>query len=187
MVEQITAEQAPCWVAKRLADPAVRAAGGTRWVGVDGLGGSGKTTLAAAVAAAIPGAVVVSVDDFSRPGVPAWDRDLFTAALVGPLQAGRPGRYQRWDLERDVPLGWIEVPPDRVVLVEGVSATDERLGLDWSLTLWVDASAAVRRSRILARDGAALLGRWQTDWWPSEEAYAQTQRPWQRVDAVVSA
>ncbi len=160
---------------------------GTRWVGVDGLGGSGKTSLAAAIAGAVPGAVVIGVDDFSRPGVPGWDRDLFTVGLVVPLQAGRPGRYQRWDLERDVPRGWVEVPAGRVVLVEGVSATDERLGLDWSLTLWVDAPAAVRRSRILARDGPALLARWQTDWWPSEEAYAQAQRPWLRVDAVVSA
>ncbi|HEX3198394.1 MAG TPA: hypothetical protein VHR39_12675, partial [Propionibacteriaceae bacterium] len=40
---------------------------GTRWVGVDGKGATGKTTLAARIAAALPGSVVVHIDDFARP------------------------------------------------------------------------------------------------------------------------
>ena len=53
---------------------------GTRWVGIDGFGASGKTTLAARVAAALPGAVVIHDDDFARPELPGWDRDRFVRA-----------------------------------------------------------------------------------------------------------
>ena len=72
------------------------------------------------------------------------------------------------------------------VVVEGVSATDVRLGVPWDVTLWVDVPRPSGERRIRARrDGPELLDRWLTDWMPSEEAYAAAQRPRERVDAVV--
>ena len=97
---------APDWVAARL-----RGRTGTRWVGVDGFGAAGKSTLARRIAAALPGARIVAVDDFGRAGVRGWDRDLFTASVLEPLLAGRPARYQRWDLVADAGRDWVEVPP----------------------------------------------------------------------------
>ena len=64
---------------------------GTRWVGIDGSGASGKTTLATRIAAALPAAVVVHNDDFARPGLLGWDRDRFVRAGAGAA-AGRPPR-----------------------------------------------------------------------------------------------
>ena len=64
---------------------------GTRWVGVDGKGATGKTTLAARIAAALPGSVVVHIDDFARPDVRGWERDRFVRQVLQPLLAGRPG------------------------------------------------------------------------------------------------
>ena len=55
---------------------------GTRWIGVDGKGATGKTTLAARIAAALPGSVVVHVDDFARPDVQGWERDRFVRLLA---------------------------------------------------------------------------------------------------------
>jgi hypothetical protein len=77
------------------------------------------------------------------------------------------------------------VPAGIPVVVEGVSATDVRLGVPWDVTLWLDVAEAERRRRITERDPAALLERWRTDWWPQEEAYVAAQRPAERVDAVV--
>ena len=48
---------------------ALEGGNGTSWVGVDGKGASGKTTLAARIAAALPGSVIVHIDDFARPDV----------------------------------------------------------------------------------------------------------------------
>src|SRR5215210_6864439 len=101
MAKWLTADQAPEWVRRRLAGGT-----GTRWVGVDGRGAAGKTTLARAVAAAVPNAVVVSVDDFARPGTATWDHARFVAEVLAPLLAGRPARYQHWDLVADVGRDW---------------------------------------------------------------------------------
>jgi uridine kinase len=181
MVASITSAVAPHWVASRLVDRS-----GTRWVGVDGFGAAGKTTLAAGIAAAVPNAVVLHIDDFGRAGVRGWDRALFVEQVLNPLLAGRAARYLAWDLAAEVARGWCEVPPGVPVVVEGVSATDDRVAVPWDLTLWVDVPAEERRHRIHARDEPRLLERWRTDWWPNEERYAAEQRPWERVDAIVT-
>ena len=181
MVQRLTAAEAPGWIAGRLVGGT-----GTRWVGVDGKGGAGKTTLAGALTAALPGAVVVHVDDFARPGFPGWERDRFVAQVVEPLLSGRPAHYQRWDWSGDVGAEWHVVPVGVPVVVEGVSATDARLGVPWDVTVWVDASREVRLARALERDGEAMMQRWLTDWMPSEDAYEAEQRPQQRVDAIVA-
>ncbi|RYZ31595.1 MAG: hypothetical protein EOP01_03045 [Propionibacteriaceae bacterium] len=180
MAVRIRADEAAAFVRDRLAGRS-----GTRWVGIDGLGASGKTTLAATVAAALPGAVVVHVDDFARPSVETWERDRFVAQVLEPLVAGRPARYERWDWASDASLGWVDVAPGLPVVVEGVSSTDVRLGVPWDVTLWVDAPDEVRLARALARDGEAMREQWVERWRPAEEAYEAAQRPQERVDAVV--
>ena len=181
MPERLDLADAPAWVAARLRGPT-----GTRWVGVDGFGAAGTSTLARRIAAALPDAWIIAVDDFGRAGVRGWDRELFAAQVLEPLLAGRPARYRRWDLVADAGRGWVEVPPGVPVVVEGVSATDDRVPVPWDVTLWVTAPAAVRRRRIRSRDSdPAVLERWRTDWLPSEQAYAAAQRPWRRVDVIV--
>jgi uridine kinase len=182
VVPRITPDGAAGWVRARLDVLA-----GTRWVGVDGFGAAGKTTLARRIVAALPRAQLVEVDDFARADRPDWHRELFAVTVVEPLLAGRPARYQRWDLLTDSGLDWVEVLPGRPVVVEGVSATDVRVPVPWDLTLWVEAAEEVRRARIAARDEPGLLVRWQREWWPCEEAYAAAQQPWGRVDAVIAA
>jgi uridine kinase len=181
VVPRITADQAPGWVRGRLDGRT-----GTRWVGVDGFGAAGKTTLARGIVAALPGAQLVAVDDFARADRPDWHRELFATTVLEPLLAGRRVRYQRWDLLSDRGLDWVEVRPGTPLVVEGVSATDVRVPVPWDVVLWVEAAEEVRRARIAARDDPGLLVRWEREWWPSEEAYAAAQQPWARADAVVA-
>ena len=157
---------------------------GTRWIGVDGKGATGKTTLAKRIAAALPGSVVVHIDDFARPDLQGWERDRFVHQVLKPLLAGRPGRYQRWDFDHNVGAEWHTVPTGLPVVVEGVSATDERLGVPWDFTIWVEVPYAVRLARAMERDGPERMGRWLNDWMPSEDAYEAAQRPQDRVDLV---
>lgn len=180
MAVRIDARQAPAFVRERLAGLT-----GTRWVGIDGKGAAGKTTLAAAVAAALDEAVVVHVDDFARPSVETWERDRFVAQVLTPLAAGRPARYERWDWDTDASAGWCEVGVGVPVVVEGVSSTDVRLGVPWDVTLWVDVPAEVRLARALARDGEGMREQWVEAWMPAEDAYEAAQRPQERVDAIV--
>jgi uridine kinase len=181
VTQRLGPDEAPAWVQRRLAGRS-----GTQWIGVDGFGAAGKTTLARRIVAELPGAHVIQVDDFARAGVRGWDRGLFGDQVLEPLLAGRPARYQRWDLVAETGLDWVEVPAGVPVVVEGVSATDERVPVPWDVTIWVATPARVRRRRIQTRDAdPALLERWRTDWLPSEQAYAAAQHPWSHVDLIV--
>ena len=157
----------------------------TVWVGIDGCGAAGKSTLAARVAAAVPGALVVAVDDFAGPHVPEWDYDRFNVQVARPLRAGRPTRYQRWEWNRDVGAEWHDLVPGRVLVIEGVSATRAEVEVPWDLQLWVDAPRDLRLARAGARDGADQLWYWTDVWMPSEQAYIAREQPQQRVDVIV--
>lgn len=184
MVDVVSPDEAVTAV-RRALGAALDQADGTRWIGIDGFGASGKTTLAARIAAALPTAILVHIDDFARPDVRGWERDRFVSQVLQPLLAGRPARYQRWDWGSNSGAEWHEVPVGVPVVVEGVSSTDVRLGVPWDVTLWVDAPYEIRLARARQRDGPDLLDRWLTDWMPSEEAYAREQRPQERVDLIV--
>ena len=154
-------------------------------MGVDGKGAAGKTRLAQRIAAALPGSSVIGVDDFARPDLRGWELSRFIDQVRDPLLAGRAARYQRWDFHADRSTEWVEVAPGAPVVVEGVSATDVRLGVPWDVTLWLEVPAEERMRRALARDGEVLRERWLTDWIPSEDAYEREQQPQRRVDLLV--
>ncbi len=160
--------------------------GRTAWIGVDGLGCAGKSTLAARLAAAMPSAVVLHVDDFSGPEIAEWDWERFRARVLMPLHGGRPGRYLRrqWDCEDG--SEWHDVPAGVVLVIEGVSSTRDEVGVPWDLTIWVDTPYEVRLARALERDGRGMLAKWLDEWIPSEERYLARQAPQQRVDLIVA-
>lgn len=168
---------------------AVRAASlqhdGTAWIGIDGPGGAGKSTLAARIAAAIERAAVVHVDDFWGPAIPEWEWARFTEQVVEPLRAGRTARYQEWDWDRDTGGPWHDIEPGSAVVVEGVSATRSEVDVPWAVRIWVETPADVRLARAFERDGAARMHRWFEDWIPSEQAYIARQQPQARADLIV--
>jgi uridine kinase len=181
MVEVVSAAMLPELVVQRLA-----ARSGTVWIGVDGFGAAGKSTIAQAIADAWPEAVVVRTDDFPAPvGTGGWDEDRFVREVVEPLCAARAARYPTWDLVTDAPGSVAEVPVGVPVIIEGVSSTDAALPVPWDLTIWVEAPEELRWQRILARDPAELIARWRAEWLPSERAYGAAQQPWSRADLVV--
>jgi uridine kinase len=166
----------------------IRAAcpGGPVFVGVDGLEGAGKSRLAARLAAAVPGAVVVSVDEFSGPEVDEWDWQRLHDQLVAPLLDGRRARYESRTWDGSGPGGWRAVEPGGLVVVEGVSCTREEARVPWSLRIWVDAPEEVRRERMLERGDPAMYRHWVQRWAPSAQAYIDAQRPLERADLIVA-
>jgi uridine kinase len=170
----------------QIAAVAAARTGETVFVGIDGYGGSGKSTFAALVHQAIPAAVVVHIDDFAAPFVPEWDWHRFRGQVLLPLLAGRPARYQRWDWATDRGAEWHDIPAGRAVLVEGVSSTRREVDAPWAITIWVDTPRDVRLERAVERDGEAMLSTWLDVWLPSEDAYVARENPAARADLVVS-
>jgi pantothenate kinase len=141
-------------------------------VGMAGAPGAGKSTLAAATAAALaPDAVVLPMDGFHLPqarlvalgrrdrmGAPdTFDVDAFVAILEALRSPGGvlAPLFDR-TIEEPVP-GALEVTPDiRIVLVDGNYLLLDRDGWErvaplLDLTAYVDEDDELRRERLIAR------------------------------------
>lgn len=158
-------------------------AGGTVVVAVDGRSGSGKTLLGTAVAATL-GCPVVHLDDV----YPGWDGlaagvALVTDDLLEPLARGETGSYRRWDWMRSRPGRVVPVPRAPVLVLEGCGALVEPAAHHATVRVWVQAPAAERKRRALARDGDTYAPHW--DRWAAQEALAYAGRPWEDAHLVL--
>jgi uridine kinase len=122
---------------------------------LDGPAGSGKTTLAAAVAALVP-ATVVHLDDLydGWHGLPRLREQL--DPLLLPLARGEAGRYRRYDWAAGRYAETIVVAPAPVLVLEGVGSGLAAYSSLRTLLVWVDADRDTRLARWRARDGAAV-------------------------------
>ena len=172
----------PELVARIAAAPA--GGGPVRRVCVDGPAGSGKTTLARALADALsdpdgPGLDVRVVHgDEVYEGWPvvagAADRvaafallaQRLDAWLLTPWASGSTATQPVWDWHAGEWGEPVEVPAAGVVVLDGVGLASRSLRERAALSIWVEAAEAVRLDRVLARDGeslrAEMLG-WQAD------------------------
>ncbi|MES1246767.1 MAG: hypothetical protein ABUS54_03730 [Actinomycetota bacterium] len=155
----------------------------TRIVAIDGCGGAGKSTLAAALAREL-GATVVHTDDFASWDDPVgWWPSLLEQVLE-PLAAGRSATF--------VPNSWggperppVTVEPGRTVIVEGVTASREAFRPYLAYSIWVETPRELRLARGLARDGVDALPLWER-WMAEEDAYVERERPAEHADAVLA-
>jgi uridine kinase len=160
--------------------------GATRLVCVDGPAGSGKTTFAAGLAAALgPGTAVVHMDDLYAGWTLAGAAERLTSGVLRPLAAGQPGSYHRYDWAAErFDLVPTEVPVPEVLLVEGCGSCPRSADRWTTLRVWVDAPQPLRLARGLARDGAPLAGHWR-GWQRAEAAEFAREDTRARVDLRV--
>ena len=121
-------------------------------VGVDGAGGSGKSTYPATLSDKI-----VPMDDFVTGPWQWFDFDRVRRDVVEPLLRGEPARYQRLDWNDGQLKEWRVVEPGGVVVIEGVGALDRRLRDAYDQRVWVETPREICVRRGLERDGAHAL------------------------------
>ena len=156
--------------------------GATRLVAIDGLGGAGKTTLAAEIAKRTGGHVVHLDEIATWPDGP--DLVRLEREVVAPLTAGIDATYRVWDWASMQLGGWRSAPASGVVIIEGSGSTSLEVADALTFTIWVDCPEDVRLERTLARDGEQVRGAW-THWTEWEGRYLARQGPRHRVDLVV--
>ena len=177
----------PSAVAHTVADHVLAAPptlGPGRLVCLDGPTGSGKTTLAEALAQVVPGCVVVHTDDLLHGwgGLPGLSASV--EALVTPLADGEPGRWTRWDWHAG---DWAEtrvVEPGGLLVLEGVGCWSPAIAELVGLLVWLEADDDLRLARGVARDGESMrehLLQWRVD----EEALHSAHGTRGRADLVV--
>jgi energy-coupling factor transporter ATP-binding protein EcfA2 len=158
--------------------------GAGRLVCVDGPAGSGKTTLAGAVAALRPGTPVIHMDDLydGWEGLPHLTDQL--SGLLRPLSTGEPGTYRRYDWHAGRYAETVTVTPGPLLVLEGVGS-GSRTHADLTTALaWVWAPAGLRLRRGLERDGEALADRWH-QWMVDEDRYLAQEQVEARADLLV--
>ncbi|MFE2296916.1 uridine kinase [Streptomyces sp. NPDC059445] len=162
-------------------------------VGVDGPGASGKSTLAELLAARLPGAVVVHVDDFYRTSDderPAgfgadFDLDRLERQVLRPALAGEAVRYQRYDWDHDRLAEWHDLPAGVPLVVEGVYSTRARVRDLYTYRVYCHTPRELRLSRGLERDGAEAESQWVDQWMPAEDRYVDGERPHHHAHLVL--
>jgi uridine kinase len=138
-----------------------------RLVCVDGPAGSGKTTLATALANVVPGAHVVHCDELLQGwrGLPGLARTV--EELLTPLSRGERATWTRWDWIAD---GWAEthpVEPGGLLVLEGVGCWSPGIARLVGVLVWVEAESSLRLRRGIARDGEQMRPQW--DQWRLDE------------------
>jgi uridine kinase len=157
----------------------------TRVVAIDGRAGSGKTTLAAELAALL-GAPVVDLERL----YPGWDglaagAQLLVERVLEPWAAGEVAAIPRWDWERDAwGEPWRMAPPP-LAIVEGVGAGVRAAAPYTSLLVWLELDAATRRARANARDGDLFRPHWER-WAAQEDALLAAERTPERAGVYAS-
>jgi uridine kinase len=169
-------------------------------VALDGGSGTGKSTLAAAVGGHLA-AAIVDGDDFYAGGTAAeWDarspaanadhcidwRRLRSEALE-PLLHGRAASWHPYDWR---PGGGLlptmrTCEPSEVVILDGAYSARPELADLVGLAVLVDAPAAERRNRVIARD-SPMDETWFARWDAAERHYFTAVRPPAEFDLVVS-
>jgi uridine kinase len=158
--------------------------GDGRWLALDGPAGSGKTTLASAVAARVPGTRVVGMDDLFEgwSGLPRIDAQL--GDLLEPLALGRPGSYRRWDWLAGRYAETVVVEPVPLLVLEGVGSGAGRFDHLRTVLGWVEAPYDLRLRRGLERDGDAFAPHWER-WAADEQVLFTRERTRERADLLV--
>lgn len=181
-----------------LVDEVVRAllaapprAGLTRVLAVDGRSGSGKTTFAETVLAALQQAApdrstgLVHLDEV----YPGWDGlasavPVLADGVLAALATGRPAGFTAWDWYAGAPGGHRPVPAADLLVVEGAGAGSRACAPYLSLLVWLEAPVEVRRRRALQRDGEVFAPHWDR-WAAQEDRLFPVERTRQRADRVL--
>jgi len=166
--------------------------GPVRLVCVDGPAGSGKTTAAAAMAAAAADlgacATVVHLDDLYEgwAGLEGslWPR--LSAQVLEPLRRGTPGRFQRYDWPAGRFAEWVDVAVPALLVLEGCGSARRAADRDAVLRVWVEAPADLRLRRGLDRDGEAAHDHWVA-WMRDEAEHFAREQTRERADVRLDA
>jgi len=177
-------------------------------IAIDGGSGSGKSTVASAVAEKL-GAVLVPADDFFAAHITdeAWaQRDVKARAAdsidwkrlrheaIEPLLAGKRARWHSFDFVSGARSDgtycmlaeFEERSPANVIVLDGAYSARPELTDLIDLSVLVDVPVALRHERLSAREDRARLDSWHARWDGAEDYYFTQVRPVSSFDLVVT-
>ena len=148
---------------------------------LDGRCGSGKTTMAAALAEQFPDSIVLHTDDFYLPPadrVPGWEQtpcanmDLarLRDEVLAPARAGKPVLYRAYSCREGAYLPVQQLAAQPLVILEGSYSHHPLLAPYEDFRVFMTCSDAEQTRRLQAREGDRYPD-FAARWVPLEEAY----------------
>lgn len=157
-------------------------------VAVDGQCSSGKTTLTQLISQVYDCNVFHMDDFFLRPEQRTPQRmseiggnvdyERFDKEVLTPVKAGQPFSYQIYDCSIRALADTIEVPVKLLNIVEGAYSRHPYFGSCYQLQYCLTIAPEEQRNRILKRNGAEMLRRFESEWIPMENAYLTKFHIW---------
>ena len=162
---------------------------------LDGRCGSGKTTLANALAQQFPASIVLRSDDFYLPPaqrVPGWEKtpcaNMDLARLrdeaLRPAYGGRAVQYQAYSCREGAYQPMRELPTQPLVILEGSYSHHPLLAGYETVRVFITCSKEEQARRLQAREGERYEN-FAARWIPLEEEYFAEYKIEETADFVV--
>jgi uridine kinase len=162
-------------------------------IAIEGFGGSGKSTFAAALKDALGSAHVVSIDDFivkEKITAPweqgAFDRERLEAQVLRPASDHQRVGYQRLLWDTNTLSDPIVAPAVDYLIVEGISSYHPDIAHYYSYKIWIDTPIDIARERGRARDGDNENAQHWDLWAQNDLSYQRRFHPELAADLIVS-
>lgn len=158
-------------------------------VAIDGVGGSGKTTLAEALIKNLKNTIIVQLDDFYSPVLKKPDLKRLENQVLIPLRNGQKAKFQLYEWKTNALSDWKIILPEGIIVVEGVFSLDKELINYYDLKIWVEYPSELGFERGVQRDikkdGVDSSEKWKDVWMPQEEKYKNEQEPEKKADYII--
>lgn len=166
---------------------------GTKFISIDGHGGSGKSSLAKKLAEFLE-AEIIHIDDFTGLGATSdWYKALIDNVIIPATSGSRYLNYPKaaWWAGHD-PEAVVNQPVTNVMIVEGVCSSRVELRDFMALKIFVDTPRDICVQRGLLRDKGMggksddeVLAQWN-QWLEWDDQYFAKDDPLSVADIVVS-
>ncbi len=160
------------------------------FIGIDGVGGAGKTTLSELLKENLSNVSIVRLDDFYSPELNRADRNRVLEQVFLPLENNVEAKYQIFDWRANNLTEWYTIKPGGILIVEGVSALHSDFAEKYDFRVWINCSPeigfhrGVERDKV--RDGVDNTDKWRDIWMPQEKEYVESQKPQLRADYTLT-
>ena len=165
-------------------------------IAIEGSSASGKTTLGEMLKE-IYGCTVFHTDDFFlRPEQRTperlaeiggnLDRERFIEEVLIPLEEGKNIDYRRFDCSTMTVAPSVTVKPESLVIIEGAYSMHPEFEKHYDLSVFLDISPRLQKSRIENRNSPQTAIRFFNEWIPMEQEYFSKTRIKDRCNMSIS-
>jgi uridine kinase len=158
----------------------------TVFIAIDGLPGSGKTTLCKIIKKHFPLLKIVKIDSFYDPAIKNTNFERLKKEIFYPIKKGKIANYKLFDFKLNTYKGFASITPGGLIILEGISSMDRRLVDLYDYKIWIDCPVELALKRVLARDNKKYEQKWKEDWMPEILYFINNQKPYAKADVIIN-